>query len=306
MSAIIFGDCTCFTCPTPTLMVNTVGASKSKCSANGSSGIVDGHYYLTASYNVYLSTTTNGNGSPSNTGTCTSSTIQATVLNQQLAILNMSTGNCTFTASNNFTGGTMTTEFSDGAPSCTLSVPGDSGAFNLGCDALAILFTWDPYSPESSDASCSCAVPDAPPYDICNCAVDCSEDSGYTYTNEYTDAQLTTIVESLVPSYGSTYTAESIPYTVATFSPTTNSYGVMSSLSVSQSQYKFTFTIPKDCEGAPLMKCYKISWMQGTTAMSYTWDGSATETSLYTATYTEAQSAGGTLQITNVTVSCAC
>jgi hypothetical protein len=46
----------------------------------------------------------------------------------------------------------------------------------------------------------------------------------------------------------------------------------------------------------------EITWMEGPTPHSYTWDGAATETGVYTATE---PAANGSVEITDVLMACA-
>jgi hypothetical protein len=65
-------------------------------------------------------------------------------------------------------------------------------------------------------------------------------------------------------------------------------------------RFKYKFVLP-DLEG---YDCYRIEWMEGSTAKSYQWNGTDTETPVYGPVNEPASN--GTIEITDIVYSCEC
>lgn len=111
-----------------------------------------------------------------------------------------------------------------------------------------------------------------------------------TLNNEYTTATLISNTVAALPSYPNTFTG------------TCSSYRNLSSdeLTYSIRRFKYKFILPT------LTGCsaYAISWMEGSTPKSYTWNGTDTETPVYGPVLEPA--GNGTVGITSISVTCTC
>lgn len=105
-------------------------------------------------------------------------------------------------------------------------------------------------------------------------------------SNEYTTAMLIAHTESLLPSYPNTYTGNCLA-----------SRDLESDeLTYSISRFKYKFLLPV----LTGYSTYQITWNEGTTPMTYNWDGYSTQTPVYTA---NEPSTNGSYTITSIVAS---
>lgn len=111
-----------------------------------------------------------------------------------------------------------------------------------------------------------------------------------TLSNEYTTTLLISNVLAALPSYP------------GTFAGTCSALRDLSSdeLTYTIRRFKYKFILPT----LTGYDCYKITWLEGSTPMSYLWNGTDTETPVYGAV-TEPVT-NGTIGISSLVASCAC
>jgi hypothetical protein len=111
-----------------------------------------------------------------------------------------------------------------------------------------------------------------------------------TLSDEYTTDALITYTVSNLPSYPDTFTG------------TCSSLRYLSSneLTYAIRRFKYKFLLP-DLTG---YTCYKITWLEGSTAKSYIWDGVATQTPVYGPILEP--SSNGTIAISSIAAACSC
>lgn len=116
-----------------------------------------------------------------------------------------------------------------------------------------------------------------------------------TYSSEYTTAALLTNTAAALSAYTSTWTGTAGSYYNLTTDELTNS--------IRQAKYRFQFTVPEACGAA---MCYKIDWMEGGTAKSYTYTGTdPAGTVLYTGEYEiPIPITNSTVTVTGITATC--
>lgn len=83
----------------------------------------------------------------------------------------------------------------------------------------------------------------------------------YDLSSEYTTATLKSNTTAALSAYTATWTGTAGSYYNLTTDELTNS--------IRQAKYRFSFTIPSGT-------CYKIEWTEGSTPMSWEWDGTGT------------------------------
>lgn len=295
MASIVFSDCSacdpcsCI-CPTVTLMVDTVSATKNKCGLYSA-----GAYYLLCTYNLNSFIV----GSPYVDSSCTSN-LPSSITVTETVTVNPTTGACSSPVLANSTNSAVFTDtfpddsFTPGGATCTASVTWDvvandvDSCVNLG-GAIngALPNTFPPWSCTGPAAAQATTIIG----EYGGCGLYGCDQSTLVYSDEYTDAMLISYTEAALPAFSGVFVSSSVPCIVAEYNLSGNS------LTIEQSQYYFTFSTPPPACGA----CFKISWNEGSTAKSYTWDGSATQTPTYTVNY---PTSNETIQITDVTTTC--
>lgn len=116
-----------------------------------------------------------------------------------------------------------------------------------------------------------------------------SDSVSKTLSNEYTTSELIANTISALPSYPNTWTG------------TCSSYFDLpwDELTCTIRRFKYKFQLPT----LTGYSCYKITWKEGGVDKSYLWNGSDTETPVYTV---NEPLTNGTVSITNVAASCLC
>jgi len=111
-----------------------------------------------------------------------------------------------------------------------------------------------------------------------------------TLSNEYTTDGLIAYTQSKLPRYPDTFTG------------TCSSLRYLSSneLTYAIRRFKYYFLLP-DLTG---YTCYKITWLEGSNAKSYIWDGVATQTPVYGPVLEP--SSNGTIAISSIAAACLC
>jgi hypothetical protein len=110
-----------------------------------------------------------------------------------------------------------------------------------------------------------------------------------TLSSEYTTDMLKSAVVAALPSYPGTWTGTCSSF--ANLSTDEKTYSIR--------RFRYKFMLPSITPGA----CYKITWLEGSTPMTYIWNDSDTETPVY-----EVMEPGtnGTVSISSIVVSCPC
>jgi hypothetical protein len=122
----------------------------------------------------------------------------------------------------------------------------------------------------------------------------CDPGGGYDVTldlsTEYTTSLLISDTESLLPSWPNTFS-----------SGYTSSYRNLTNdeLTYTIRRIKYKFQLPT----LTGYSCYKITWFEGSTAKSYLWNGTDTETPVYTL---NEPLTNGTVSVNTVVASCSC
>lgn len=184
-----------------------------------------------------------------------------------------------------------------GGCSASITLTGSSGQIEAGGTANG-LFVWDvncagttslPLYGCSGPTVISTTVTEyaSPP---CGAAGATGSTVTLTLSNEYTTALLISDTEAALPSYPGTY------------SGTCSSLRDLSSseLTYTIRRFKYKFILP-DLTG---IACYELSWLEGSTPMTYTWNGTDTETPVYGPV--DEPATNGTVEITAIVADCAC
>ncbi len=258
--------CTDCTCPAPTLRCDSISASLTKCGFDEWSG------HVSSPPKIYLTTTLSGTLTAQHTADalcalCNDKTTYAY------------SGTCSFarpSCSETDTGNQHVVPY----PDCV--TPGSSSDSDV-CDLPPLAGFTDSYTSTvhtQTGDGCDGGVP----------SENFTGSATATLSSEYTTALLISDTVAALPSYP------------GTFSGTCSSLRNLSSdeLTYSIRRFKYKFVLP-DLTG---FSCYSISWMEGSTPRSYTWNGTDTETPVYGPV--NEPGSNGTVDITGITASCVC
>ena len=270
--------CDTCSCPAPTLVCDSISASLTKCGfdefGTPSSppkvylGKTQAHGLDDSAFNPGYTYVNEWSGSILLNSDCST--------NSDTRVLDVGVGDsCTNAQTVTGTGGQVDYEFAPGQP---------NGLYVWGLDCVGtgvgVLY--------------GCAGPTAISTTVMEYAQSgCGTSTGgatvtLTLNNEYTTATLISNTVAALPSYPNT------------FAGTCSSYRNLTSdeLTYSIRRFKYKFVLPTMTGIAT----YVINWNEGSTPMSYTWNGTDTETPVYGPVLEPASN--GSVGITSVTVTC--
>jgi hypothetical protein len=260
--------CTPATAPDPTLKCDSISATKTKC------GFPEWSGYESNPPKIYLTCTLSGSVTfETNSASDCSGSCESKIVHTWSGSCAYSRSDCSFSSSSSYTVDTFDP-----------------------CDNLQSSVTTDP-CPDLDD-SLSSGVTNS--YnstvhtltgDGCYAAnFNASGSATATLSDEYTTTALISDVEAALPAYPGTWAG------------TCGAYRDLSSdeMTYTIRRFKYKFQLP-DLTG---YNCYRITWNEGSTPMSYQWDGVATETPEYGPINEPASN--GTIDITNIVATCTC
>lgn len=274
--------CTPCTCPAPTLVCDSISASKTKCGwAEFGTPSSPPKKYLVKTLSGAITTEFNNVG-----GADCSSCFDKTV--------NTFSGACSYdgaTCARTDTGQVVqdyynpciTLDSTMTCPVCELAVPFVGGScsplssFVTDCNGTLVETATD----RTYTGNTTCC-------DFSTFSAKSAGSVSETLSSEYTTAQLIANAEAALPSYP------------GTFAGTCSSLRDLSSdeLTYTVRRFKYKFILPSMTG----ITSYVINWNEGATAKSYTWDGVATETPVYGPV--SEPGSNGTVGISSITVTC--
>ena len=258
-------------CPQPTLVCDTIAATKTKCGYNENVG------YESTPPKIYLTVSLSGTITESvfNSGACTSC--------HSLTEWRYS-GSCTYPNGYNCTGNTAGGQFAFyQAVALNICIPSLQG-YTSTCDIESAVATITPGLVTVTNNATTRTITGS---GTCTSSAWCTGSASAVFSSEYTTAALIADTVAALPAYPGTWDGDCGAIRETATDET--SYAIQ--------RFKYKFTLPSMTG----ITGYAINWNEGVTAKSYTWDGVATETGVYTVTE---PGSDGTISITSIVATC--